>query len=161
MTTTGIQNAIIKHLKAHTGVPFIMANQGGEIPEGPHVVFNFIVPYAKGIGRPTQRTEESEAGLTRIQSEQYNVTLSLTAVMDWEESEACVELAQSVYDWFNFYGYDTLSAADIVVSNLTEVQSRDSVDDDEARRGFDAILRVSRELAQSIDWIERVEIEQF
>lgn len=160
MNTAGIQDTIIGPLEAHTGVPFVMSGQDGEIPDGPHFVFTFTVPYTKGVGRPTIRTEADETELRRIQSEQYNVTLSITAVTAWDDSEQCVELAQAARDWLEFFGYDTLSAADIVVANLTDVGNRDSVNDDETRWGFDAIFRVSRELVQAINWIERVEITQ-
>lgn len=160
MNTANIQDTIIGPLEAHTGVTFVMSGQDGEIADAPHVVFTFTVPYTKGVGRPTQRIESNAEGVRRIQSEQYNVTLSITAVTDWEESERCVELAQAARDWFDFFGYDVLSAADIVAANLTDVQNRDSVNDDESRWGFDAMLRVSRELVQSTNWIERVEATQ-
>lgn len=163
MNAADVQNAVIPLIKSFIGFPVIEADQVGEIPEGPHVVFKFTVSYTKGVGRPDVRSEEDSTvrGLNRIQSEDYNMTVSFTAVTDIEEeSTTAREIAQEVRDWFDFYGYDEMSAAGIVVVSLGDVGDRNSVNDEEDRQGFDSILRVRRELVKSIPWIEKTEITQ-
>lgn len=160
MMTWDVQNVIVKRIREHAGFPFIQADQGGEIPDGPHAVFKFTVPYNKGIGRPTITTDEDAEGFKRMQSETYNITLSVTAVTDWKDPDGALALAQSIRDWFDFHGYETLDDNGIVVANLTDIGNRDTINDEEARRGFDAILRVSRELVQAANWIEKADVSQ-
>lgn len=160
MNVISVQNAIIRLIKAYTGRPIIQADQSGELPEGPHAIFKFIVPYSKGVGRPEVSSKVDEHGLTRIQTETFNMTVSFTAISDVEDPDASIELAQSIHDWFDFVGYDDMSAAGIVVSSLGDIGNRDSVNDDESRQGFDVILRTRREISKASGWIESVEVSQ-
>lgn len=156
MTGADIQNVIIPKLKAFTGRVLVQADQGNEIPELPHIVFKIIVPYAKGTGRPELRSEQTAQEYRRIQSEEYRLTFSFTAVT--EDGDTATELAQSVHDWFDFYGYEELDMLGVVIVSLGDLGNRDSVVDEEARRGFDVVLRATRELSKASSYIDKAEI---
>lgn len=157
MNITDIQNAIIPALKTFCGVPIIEADGMGEKPEGAHATFKFTMAYGKGIGQAEETAAPGADGYTLTRVESYRATLSMSAYdLDNDTSR---ELAQRMYDWFSFHGYDHLNEQNIVVSEVTDVINRDTfvLENYERRNGFDVIIRVTRELARTVDFIERVD----
>jgi hypothetical protein len=148
-----VRNALIPKIKAFCGVPIIQADQIGDKPDGAHATYKFTNAYGKDVGRPV----EAYDGNGMVQKETYKVTISLNAFdMDDDISR---ELAQQIYDWFQFHGVDDLMAANIAVVELTSIANRDAfvVENYERRNGFDVIIRVGRELARVVNDVERVE----
>jgi hypothetical protein len=157
MNIAGVRDALIPLLKTYAGIPIIEADQGGEVPEGNHAVYKFTSPYIRENQRPNVIYNQGNV-LSQTQSEEYRITLSITAVA--EDNDDSLELAQALYDWFSFHGQDHMLNADIVPLSIGDIANRDSVNDDETRQGFDVTFRVSRELVRDIDFFESIEINQ-
>lgn len=156
MNATEVQDTVIPLITEYMSVMVIEADQPGEYPDAPHVVFKITVPYTKSIGRPAVTGEERPEGYSEVLTEDYNLTISFTSVS--EAVEEARANAQRIRDWFEFFGYEELSLLNVAISGLGDVQNRNSVIDDESREGFDVVLRVHRELTRIIPWIENVEV---
>lgn len=155
MDKESAQAAIIPPLAEFLGMQPFEADQGNDAPDGPHVIFTATSPYIKDSGKPISYTVPGDTSLTRVMEDNHKIVLSFTAIA--ETGAAAFELAMNVFDWFKFYGYDAIDAADIAILNITEVVNRDSINEDEARRGFDVTLRVSKTLTQTVNYIETIE----
>lgn len=157
MNISDVRNSLIPLLKAHTGRPVIEADQGGEVPDGEHVVYKFTTPYAKEIGMPNVRYSGS-SDLDKTQAEEYRITLSLTAIA--EDNDISMNLAQSLRDWFTFYGQEIMQGLGIAAVTIGDINNRDSVNDDETRQGFDISLRITREISRKMDYYNKVAIKK-
>lgn len=155
MDKESLQAAIIPPLAEFLGIQPFEANQGNDVPEGPHVIFTATSPYIKDVGKAVSYTIPGESSLTRVMEDNHKIVLSFTAIA--ETGADAFGMALNVFDWFRFYGEEILDAADVAVLNLTEVGNRDSINEDEARRGFDVTLRVSKTLTKTVDFIETIE----
>lgn len=154
MDKESLQTVIIPPLAEFLGIQPFESNQGNDVPEGPHIIFTATSPYIKDVGRPITYTVPGVDSLTRVMEDNHKVVLSFTAIA--ETGADAFKMALNVFDWFRFYGEDTLMNADIAVLNLTEVGNRDSINEDEARRGFDVTLRVSKALSKTVGYIETI-----
>lgn len=148
---------LIPELNTYCQVPIIEADQKGDKPDGPHAVFKITSPFLKGVGQ-AEETPIQTADTYKIKRvESYRVAISFTSyAMDEEKS---LELAQKLYDWFAFFGYEYLDAIDVVLVEQTEVSNRDAfvINDYERRNGFDVILELTREITKDVGYIETVE----
>ncbi len=156
MKITDVRNAIIPPLATFCGVPIIMADDTGDKPAGPHATYKITMPYAKGVGHPEETTLYTVDGIKIKRVSEYRATFSFTAYsMDEDES---IELAQQIYDWFAFDGYEILDAIGVVIAEQTEVSNRDAfiVENYERRNGFDIIIKVMDEKTKDVDWFDRV-----
>lgn len=153
MNISELRNTLIPKLKAFCNIPIIEADNIGPRPHGSHATFKFTNPYGKDVGRSVEVYEDGQM----IRQDSYKTTISFNAYdLDDDVSR---ELAQKIYDWFDFFGEVDLMTANIAVVELTNVLNRDAfvVENYERRNGFDAIIRVSRELARAANEIERIE----
>lgn len=155
MDKESLQAAIIPPLAVFLGLQPFEADQGNDTPEGPHIIFTATSPYIKDLGKPISYTVPGYDSLTRVQEDSHKVVLSFTAIA--ETGADALELALRVFDWFKFYGEDALMNADVAITNLTEIGNRDSINEYEARRGFDVTLRVSKTLTKTVDYIADID----
>lgn len=153
MKIVDVRNALIPKIKAFCGVPVIEADSNGTKPGGSHATYKFTNPYGKDVGRAAEFYQDN----AMIRQESFKTTISFNAY-DLDE-DVSRELAQQIYDWFEFYGYEDLRASNIAVVELTNIANRDAfvVENYERRNGFDVIIRIGRELERVAIDIERVE----
>ena len=153
MNISELRAALIPKIKTFCNVPIIEADGNGPTPSGSFATYKFTTAYAKDVGRPIEVFETNK--LTRQDS--YKVTISLSAYdMDDDVSR---DLAQKIWDWFDFFGQDDLLTANVAVVELSNIVNRDAfvVENYERRNGFDVIIRVLRELERATNPIEHVE----
>jgi hypothetical protein len=149
--------AIIPALTTFCGSPIIMADDMGEKPNGPHATYKITTKFGKGVGRAEETFEQSADGLKIKRVEEYKAIFSFTAyAMDDDES---MDLAQQIYDWFAFDGYEFLDQFGIVIADQTDVINRDAfiVENYERRNGFDVIFRIIRKTTHDVDWFDKVQ----
>jgi hypothetical protein len=152
MKIVDIRNALIPKIKTFCNVPVIEADGNGPRPDGTHATYKFTTAFAKDNGRPVEVYSNGQMTF----QDSYKVTISLNA-FDLDD-DVSRELAQQIYEWFEFYGLDDLKAANIAVVELSNITNRDAfvVENYERRNGFDVIIRVTRELTRVVDNIETV-----
>jgi hypothetical protein len=152
MNIVDVRNALIPKIKTFCNVPIIEADGNGPKPDGSHATYKFTNAYGKDNGRAS----EVYSNNSMIRTESFKVTISFNA-FDLDD-DVSRELAQKIYDWFEFYGSDDLTANNIAVVELTNINNRDAfvVENYERRNGFDVIIRVSRELTRISSEIESV-----
>jgi hypothetical protein len=146
---------MIPKLFAFVGCPIIEADQAmGDIPDGRHVIFKFTTAHAKDVGLPNYSHEYALNEFRETLSDDMKVIISVTAID--ETNAGSIAAAQDVKEWLEFHGADDLDAAGIVVADIGDIASRDSINEDERRNGFDVTLRVSRTVTKTADYIESV-----
>jgi hypothetical protein len=153
MKITDVRDALIPKIKAFCNVPIIEADGNGPRPDGSHATYKFTTAFSKDNGRATELFEDNQL----IRQDSYKVTISISTYdLDDDVSR---DLAQQIYDWFEFYGSDDLRAVNIAVVELSNIVNRDAfvVENYERRNGFDVIIRVSRELTRAANDVERVD----
>jgi hypothetical protein len=157
MSIAAFKNSLIPKIKAFANVPIIEAEQTGDKPDGPHVTFKITTPYGKDRGQAEERGLALQDRFVMSRVESFKRIVSFTAYD--LDNDASFDLAQAIHDWFDFYGYDQLRVLDFVVVDSTAVQNRDAfvLDGYERRNGFDVTLRLTREIQQEFDYIERVD----
>lgn len=173
-TTVREIEEVIQHLlEQHVGRPVVMLEQGNQEdqaapkPPYPFLGYKFTSSYIPQSGMPPETIKtlpsndlvfDSDIQVTR--TEMPTLTLSLTAYS--KNIDQANELAQSAYDWFSFHGYDDLKSENLVVARQEPVGDRTVLLEIlyEYRRGFDVILRFTRELKRVVDTIEQAEIER-
>lgn len=165
MSLLNFRNIIIPQLSASLGYPVIEADHVAEAPEGPHLTYKVTRSYGQDTGMPSTIQEAKEDKLLTHQTENYRATVSFTAYA-FDNTEQGIygiaeDLAQQARDWLDFQGYPILSANEIVIVELTEVQNRDAilVENYERRQGFDAIIRMSRLQTRAEDFFDTAAIE--
>jgi hypothetical protein len=105
MKITDVRDALMPKIKAFCNVPIIEADGNGPRPDGSHATYKFTTALAKDNGRATELFEDNQL----IRQDSYKVTISISAYdLDDDVSR---DLAQQIYDWFEFYGSDDLRAA--------------------------------------------------
>lgn len=158
MSIKDFKDVLIPEIKRHVNVPVIEADQIGDPPDGPHVVFKITMRYGKDRGQADERGITLPDSLVLSRVESFKRVISFTAYdMD---NDSSIDLAQKVHDWFSFVGYDFLSSKNMVLVEATSVQNRDSfvLEDYERQNGFDVTLRLTRELQQVVEYIEQVNV---
>lgn len=157
MNVTTFKNAVIPKIKAFTGFPIIQADQIGNAPEGPHVVYKITTSHGKDRGQAEETGLALHDKFVLLRTESFRRVISFTAYA--MEDDDSLELAQAVHDWFTFAGYDELSMLGIVLIEATTVQNRDAfvLEEYERRNGFDVTLRMTRETQRELDYIERID----
>lgn len=158
MKISEIRDSVIIPLHEFAGVPVIEQDDIGDQPTGPHATYKFTSAYIKDVGMGEEWAEETQSTYTLNRREMFKVTLSFNAYdMDSDES---YDLATKLNEWFRFYGQELLESAGIAVVSVGNIENRDSfvVDEYERRNGFDVILRVGKEMALDVGYIEKVEI---
>lgn len=133
-----IRSAIVRGLKAYTGLPVIEYNGGGDIPEGSFFTYDFADGFGKPAGFPILLQEDGK----QIHRETVTFTVSfLSYADDIGESIQNAILAQS---WFKLAGREKLKeSVNVVVVNIGDIQNRDvNIGEEwERRQGFDVDFR--------------------
>ena len=159
MRITEVINNIIPALNNFCKVPVIPADDIGDQPKGKHVTYKLTTPHSGSTTKAEETIIQTETGPKMRRISEYRPVFSFTAYsLDDVES---VELAQQVYDWFAFNGYDFLDRLGIVVAEQTTITNRDAffVENYERRNGFDVILKVMDEKTKDIvEWFDKVEL---
>jgi hypothetical protein len=153
-----LRNAIIPELAAYINAPLIAQDGEGEKPKGQHATYKITTSYGRGTGRENEYFQPTAESLTIKTENEYRTTFSFSAYsMDDDESYL---LAQKIYDWFAFVGYDFLNQLGATVTEQTDIINRDAfiVENYERRNGFDVIIRVIKENTRNVDWFDKVEI---
>lgn len=156
MSTDDFKNLIIPALRAFVGVPVIRADQMGGTIDGPHMTYKLTTPYGQERGQAEEKWVEVDGELILTHTESFRRVVSFSAyAMD---DEVSIDLAQSARDWFNFAGYEFLSANNVVLVEATSVANRDVfvLEDYDRRNGFDATLRFTRVSQAAIDYYDGV-----
>lgn len=165
MNKEDIQDAIIPLLSTFMGTQLYEANQDTNVPEGPHAIFNFTSPYIKDVGMESRGIIAHDNNLEITHSEDFKFTMSLTVVVPVEGADhnkaksLSLQMAQTMRDWFAFYGEEAIMMFGIAVTNLTDVTDRNSINEDEYRNGFDITGRAHRVLSKTIDYFDKTEIQ--
>lgn len=162
MRATEIRAAIIPALHQFVSVPVIESSQNGDVPEGPHFVYTFTsTDAAEGVAAVTYKAGVSK--LTKTMEQDAQSVISLTVVVSSDEQGStpaakaeAYRLTDLAFDWFRFYGEDTMGDAGIALVNLSTITPRSGIDDGEYRRGFDITLRSRTRLSQDIDYFDKV-----
>lgn len=162
-----IRSLLIPKLKEHVKVPVIEGNQYMEPPESDHIVFNWIAN-AKDIGMESIEYGTDEEGNANVTySLDYRSTLSLTSVCEVTDTgthsqakDKSYNLAQLGRQWFTFIGRSYIIANGIAVVEVTGIQSRDSINEEEYRRGFDVSLRYRDVVTVPIDYFTKIYVQQ-
>lgn len=154
------KNLLIPEIKAFCSAPIIEADQTGDKPTGGYATFKVTSPYGKDVGGdiPEEIGDDSQATYQLKLVESFKRVVSFTAYnMD---PDASFDLAQTIHDWFKFYGYDFLDSNGWVVVSIADVTNRDAfiIEDYERRNGFDVTLRLSRELVREIQNIDQANL---
>ena len=151
-----VRNAIIPALNTFCGAPIIEADQTGDKPAGPHATFKFTSTRIKDVGQAEEKPIQTDTTYKLQRVEQYKIVISITAFD--EAVDGSEALANKIYDWFEFYGADTLAANNIAVVSKTNIQNRDIFIADyyERRNGFDVTIRVTNTIEREIDYIDTV-----
>ena len=159
MKASELRDILIPAINEHTGSPIIQGDQIGDKPEIAHATFKFTTPYGRGVGQAEEIPVIVDGVYTLRRKDEFQTVISFTAfAMNDDES---VDLAQSIHDWFSFYGVDILQNIGIAVVDQTNVTNRDAfvIEDYERRNGFDVILRITRIQDLEVNWIETVQID--
>jgi len=159
MNPNDLRKTIVPLLNVFCGVPVIEADGNGPKPDGSHVTYKLTNPYGKDKGREVEEVAQDGTGFKMIRTESFKTTISFSAY-DFDD-DISRELAQKVYDWFAFYGYDDLLNNNIAVIEQTDIINRDAfvVENYERRNGFDVIIRISREMSRNVDIVEDINID--
>lgn len=138
------------------GIPIIQSNQEGEPPETPHFIFTFITQFIAAGGQPYDVYEDAGTDLIATRIEGFNFTVSFTAISGSEEESTlmCMRLRK----WFTIFGEDYLDENALVIDNISDIQNRDSFDEDENRQGFDVTFATYEETSRIIDWFDTIKI---
>lgn len=158
MTANDIRLAIIDALTTHAGFPVIEADQDGDRPEGTHAVFKFTLPHGKDVGRPDYSGQLNGGVYSEVMTAGVRFVMSVTAID--EKDYISMDAAQALHDWFTFHGYEIMDGAGVVVVSVSDIGDRNSLDDEEKRRGFDVFLRSARTISRVSNYIETVEINE-
>lgn len=152
-----LRTQLMTLLNQQIGAPVIEADGNGKKPTVPHVTYKFTRMYGKDVGGEVLEGKDIQGVFKLVKSDSYKATISFTAYAT--DDDASRDLAQKVYDWFSFTGYDYLMTLNVAVVEQTDVINRDTfiIENYERRNGFDVIIRVARELMRDIYTIEKVE----
>lgn len=158
MNSVYFKTVILPILTEFIGFPIIRADQTADKPNGPHATYKITMPYGKGVGQPATTYEMEGDNMVEIDSENYRATVSFTTY-DWSD-DVSREMAQSIRDWWAFYGRDFLQKQGVAIIELTDVQNRDALllEEYERRNGFDAVLRLSRRMKRQIDHFTHIQV---
>lgn len=152
-----VRAAIVPELNTFCAVPIIEADQTGDKPSGQHATFKFTSTRIKDVGQAEEKPVETNTTYKLQRIEQYKIVMSITAFDD--SADDSEQLANKIYDWFDFYGVDILAQNNIVVVSKTGIQNRDVFIADyyERRNGFDVTVRVTKVIERDINSIGEVE----
>lgn len=162
-----IRSLLIPKLFEHVGVPVIEGNQYATPPEAEHFVYNWITMGSDEQLESISTTFDEEGNGYVTYTQDHRSTLSLTAISpvldDMTHSEAKdkgYRMAQSAKDWFTFGARSFIIATGIAVVSVTELNNRDSINEEEYRQGFDVSIRYSREVKVPVDYFEKIYVLQ-
>lgn len=158
-------NIVMSRLQSYLDKPVIYANQNKPKPAYPYIAYNLTSPYIKGLGNEI-RSIEAVASTGEVFDydieesiiDQGQFTLSITAYSD--EPDGATYLSLDARDFINGQGRDILRPFDIVVIEVGNITSRDTliVDDYERRAGFDVRFRLVRQHKFTYETIETANI---
>ena len=136
----------------HMRVFFVDLENGDPRPSYPFISHKFITPYLP------EAEHETNDGDKLIREAQATMTVSLT-VYSRNKIEA-LNIAQRLWQWFRFHGYEYLAKHGLVVVTLEGMEDRTTFleTDYEHRVGFDVVLRTVDRAERVIDTIESVEL---
>ncbi|WP_025692629.1 phage neck terminator protein [Paenibacillus zanthoxyli] len=150
-----IRLTIARGLKAAAGVTVIPLNDGGDMPKGSFLTYNFSDFGDTDDGRPIITQEADKV----IRSKTVTFTASVLSYADSVDDS--VENAMKAQDWFKVAGAELLrDTLDIVVIRVGEVQNRDiNIGEEwERRQGFDIDFRALDIVESPLTWIETAPI---
>lgn len=160
-----IRALVIPKLFSHVGVPVIEGNQYSNPPDKEHYVFNWIT---MGTNEQLEsiETEFDADGVGYVTyTQDHRSTLSVTSISpvldDMTHSEAkdkAYRMAQSAKDWFTFGARSFIIASGIAVVSVTEINNRDSINEEEYRQGFDVSIRYSRTVRVPVDYFTKIHV---
>lgn len=169
MTAREIRNKIIKGLHEYLQVEVCKSNQKMKEREPPYIIYNIISPYIPDRTIGEFRVEKRKEKTVEVRKEQPSFSMSFTVCSTdrtkgktkiYGDDEA-IELAEMAQGWFLHSGYDYISAIGVTVTDVTNVQNRETllVDEEANRYGFDVTIRYVRQDTREIQPIEKIKIE--
>lgn len=148
MNTTELRNTLVLLLHEYLGRPVILKEQTAQRPEYPFLGYHFISLKQQKEGKGNISYDHSGQTLKKERQVQHSVSFTAYAKTEAEARE----LAEKAKDFLEFYGYEKLSAVEIVIVRCTELQSRNifEIEDYERRYGFDAFIRTTDQKEKEI-----------
>ena len=149
-----IRTPVLKGLKAFTGNTVIMADQATAPPAYPYYTLKITM-----VGDTIGQANESLAGDEVTMQQVMELNMSITSFSN--KLDASFDNAFAALEWFKGLGSYELGDEGIVVVDVQPIQNRDTFIniDYERRHGFDVRLRVTKEAAFNVGYIEQVSVE--
>lgn len=172
MNVTEARNILISGLYEYfsEGIMIYRSGQVNEEQEPPYIIYSVVSDNGSGQvpGHYSVRAAGEDA--EEIRQEQTSATMSVVVCSQdrnrdgdyiYGEDEA-QELAEKCRGWFIHTGYDYLSANNIVIMDVTAVQSRNMlmVNEEVSRKGFDVMFGYVAEERRSIPAVHGVNIRK-
>lgn len=163
-----IRDELIPELKKKVGFPIIQGNQNVTPPETDHAVFNFTTLAQKDVGLESLTMEPGADGeLYAVYTQEFKTVMSLTTVVEVDgdvthaaAQDASLKNASDMLQWFTIFGRSFIISKNIAVTNVSEIQPRDSINEDEYRWGFDVTMRYTQEVRVKEDFFTQIYVQE-
>lgn len=152
-----VRDIIIPEIETFCGMPVIMADDMGDKPDGPHITYKITMSKGRGIG---QGDEIFIPGVDKLQIQETKETRSTISFTAYAlDDDVSRDMAQKIYDWFDFYGYEVLNELGVTISEITDISNRDTfiVENYERRNGFDVIIKMQDTKIRNVDYFDNVQ----
>lgn len=155
MKAKDVRNTIVLMLHEYTQVDVYRSGQVSPEAKIPYITYSVTSPYQPETTPGHFETVQENDETYLYRRERAGMSLSFTACSQNREKDGiriqgedeAMELAEKAQGWFLFVGRAELSAAEIVVEDVNNVQPRNvlMVDEEANRYGFDVLVRYIRE----------------
>lgn len=172
MNATEVRDALVEGLYGYLGgIPVYRGGQARPEQGFPYVIYS-VISTSRGGGTMGHYEAAGDGdGAEEIRREQASMSLSLTACSQNREDgtggtiygeDEAQGIAERAHGWFAHSGYDYFMGKGIVVSEVTEIQGRNTllVDEEANRKGFDVICSYISEERRKVGAVSKASIKR-
>lgn len=150
-----IRSAIVRNLKATTGIQTIIAEQSSNQPDYPFIAVKMTL-----LGQKVGGSAQYMDGLEQVTEQDIEMVMSVSSYSD--DMDESINNSYKALQFFEVDGVELLQDHNIAVVQTTDITNRDTFIsiEYERRTGFDVRIRTRAQVTKEIEVIETVELKE-